>query len=99
MQTPFNDATTDADLLARVAAGEIDALGELYDRHIRTLFQIAFRITRNQVEAENVIHDVFVLLHERTTRPSSHPGGVGAWLAATVQRLGAARTRATLPKN
>ena len=56
--------TADADyLLARsVANGDINALGELYERHYRQVYGVCLNMTRNPAEAEDLTQDVFVHL-------------------------------------
>jgi RNA polymerase sigma-70 factor, ECF subfamily len=50
-------------LLARsVAGGNVNALGELYERHHRQVYAVCLSITRNPTEAEDLTQDVFVHL-------------------------------------
>lgn len=84
---------TDMQLLARVAAGDHAAMGELYDRHVATLFPITLRILRDRAEAEDVIHDAFVAVGERASQYVSDRGTVIAWLVTLVRNLSIDRTR------
>jgi RNA polymerase sigma-70 factor (ECF subfamily) len=60
---PFaRDDQGDRDLLKDLAAGEREALGELYDRHASSLFRHALALTRRRPEAEDLVHAVFVKL-------------------------------------
>ena len=54
----------DADYrLARsVAGGNLNALGELYERHYRQVYAVCLSMTRNPSEAEDLTQDVFVHL-------------------------------------
>ena len=57
---------TDRELLAKIAAGDVEALGELYDRYARMLYQFALALTRSRDAAEEVIQNVFLgLLRSR----------------------------------
>ncbi len=58
----------DAEVLARIARGDTDALGALYDRYAPTLFPIALRILRVRAEAEDALHDAFVVVSERAAQ-------------------------------
>jgi RNA polymerase sigma-70 factor (ECF subfamily) len=56
------DDRADRELLGRLASGQREALGELYDRHGVSLFRHAVALTRRQAEAEDLVHAVFVKL-------------------------------------
>lgn len=89
----MSDTSTDIELLARIAGGDPSAIGELYDRHISTLFPIALRIVRERAEAEDVIHDSFVAVNERASQYVPERGSVIAWLVTLVRNLSIDRTR------
>src|SRR3954469_2430353 len=84
---------TDTEVLARIARGDVDALGALYDRYATTLFPIALRIMRVRAEAEDVLHDAFVVVSERASQYSSERGTVSAWLVTLVRNLCIDRAR------
>ncbi|MGQ9696824.1 MAG: RNA polymerase sigma factor [Armatimonadota bacterium] len=50
----------DAELLARCRAGEQSALRELYDRHHRRVFNIAYRMLGDPEDAEELVPEVFL---------------------------------------
>lgn len=89
----MSDVVTDMDLLASIARGEAGAMGELYDRHVTTLFPITLRILRDRAEAEDVIHDAFVAVSERAGQYVPERGTVIAWLVTLVRNLSIDRTR------
>jgi RNA polymerase sigma-70 factor, ECF subfamily len=84
---------SDAELLAQIAAGDVRAVGELYDRYASTLFPIALRIVRDRTEAEDVLHDAFVAVNERAAQYAADRGSVIAWLVTLVRNLSIDRTR------
>jgi RNA polymerase sigma-70 factor (ECF subfamily) len=51
---------SDAVLAARVQAGDRSAYDELVRRHMRQAFAIAYRIVRNQQDAEDTVQDAFI---------------------------------------
>src|SRR5215471_4482831 len=56
-------AADDDYFLARaVANGDINALGDLYQRHHRQVYGVCLSMTRNPAEAEDLTQDVFVHL-------------------------------------
>jgi RNA polymerase sigma-70 factor (ECF subfamily) len=83
----------DAEVLARIARGDTDALGALYDRYAPTLFPIALRILRVRAEAEDALHDAFVVVSERAAQYTPDRGTVSAWLVTLVRNLCIDRAR------
>ena len=75
-------------LLARMQAGEPAAVGELYDLYAGMLYGLAYRITRNRADAEEVTLDAFTQAWQQADRYDPARGGVSAWLITI------ARTRA-----
>jgi RNA polymerase sigma-70 factor (ECF subfamily) len=84
---------TDAELLRRIGEGDTLAVAELYDRHAGLLLALALRIVRDRAEAEDVLHDAFVLVGERASQYVPERGAVGAWLVTLVRNLSIDRTR------
>ncbi len=64
-----DQAASDADLVARVAAGDTDAaVRELYDRYGRRLFGFALQRLHDERLAEELVQDVFVRLWRSAER-------------------------------
>jgi RNA polymerase sigma-70 factor, ECF subfamily len=57
------DERTDAELVARLQDGDLDTLGELYDRYRLTVYRTALAITRDPAAAEDILQDTFLRLH------------------------------------
>jgi RNA polymerase sigma-70 factor (ECF subfamily) len=53
---------SDAELLSRVGAGEIAALGVLYDRHHESVRRFALRATGRSADADDIAHEAFLSL-------------------------------------
>src|ERR1700722_13476902 len=51
---------TDATFVTRARAGDADAYRVLVERHGRALFRLAFRMTGNQQDAEDVVQESFL---------------------------------------
>jgi RNA polymerase sigma-70 factor, ECF subfamily len=84
---------TDAVLMTRAAAGDREAVAELYDLYAPVLVPIARRIVGTSAEAEDVLHDAFVSLDARARHYSAERGSVLAWLAILVRNLSIDRIR------
>ncbi len=83
----------DAELLRRVAGGEIDALGKLYDRHARGLYSLARHILNDSAEAEDVVHEVFITLQKSAAVYDAARGSVFTWAAALIRNRAIDRLR------
>ena len=84
----------DAGMLSRVRDGSIDALALLYDACHTQVFRIAYRLSGSRVEAEDVVHDVFVGL-PRALRDYQDDERFDAWISRVTARVALMRMRAT----
>ena len=78
----------DSDVLRRLAAGDREAVAELYDRHAARVLGLAYRIVRNSSDAEDVVQEVFAQAWRTAPSYQAARGTVAGWL------LMMARTRA-----
>ncbi|MFG1695968.1 sigma factor [Nonomuraea sp. NPDC049309] len=53
---------SDMDVRARLAAGDLDALADAYDRHGPYVYGVAVKVTGSQAQAEEITQRVFVAL-------------------------------------
>lgn len=85
---PLRVATVsdDADraTLVRVAAGELHALDELYERYKTMAYSIAYRITNDPTLAEDVVQDAFLGAWRNASRYIEGRGSVKTWLLSIV---------------
>lgn len=89
----LGEAQHDIEILRRVAAGELEAVGLLYDRYAPILLPLALRVLRDRAEAEDVLHDAFVAVSERAGQYVPERGSVAGWLVTLVRNLSIDRTR------
>src|SRR6202521_5083614 len=54
------DATESAAVLARARQGDGEAFRALVERHSRSVFRLAFRMTGNEQDAEDVVQETFL---------------------------------------
>jgi RNA polymerase sigma-70 factor (ECF subfamily) len=59
---------TDADLIERIRANDLSALGALFDRYYAPIYRVASAITRDNDVAEDIVQDVFLKLHRYCNR-------------------------------
>lgn len=57
---PAADQPTDAQLARRVQRGDIDAYGELVERHMAKAYRVAYRLLSQAQDAEDLVQDAFV---------------------------------------
>jgi RNA polymerase sigma-70 factor (ECF subfamily) len=79
-------AADDADraVLVLVAAGQLDALQELYDKYRVMAYSIALRITADTSLAEDVVQDAFLGAWRNAARYVEGKGSVKTWLLSIV---------------
>jgi RNA polymerase sigma-70 factor (ECF subfamily) len=58
------DETSDLNLVQALQRGESAALERLMERHAARVYRIAFGITRNRADAEEVVQDAFFALYQ-----------------------------------
>ena len=79
-------AADDADraVLVLVAAGQLDALQDLYDKYRTMAYSIALRITADASLAEDVVQDAFLGAWRNAARYVEGKGSVKTWLLSIV---------------
>ena len=71
--------TTSAAALARARRGDGEAFRELVERHSRSVFRLAFRMTGNEHDAEDVVQESFLRAYRQLSRFESR-ANFGTWL-------------------
>jgi RNA polymerase sigma-70 factor (ECF subfamily) len=77
------DATEAAAVLARARQGDSDAFRALVDQHSRSVFRLAFRMTGNEQDAEDVVQESFLRAYKQLGRFESR-ANFGTWLYRIV---------------
>ena len=77
------DATEAATALARARHGDAEAFRSLVERHSRRVFQLAFRMTGNAQDAEDVVQESFLRAYRQLGRFEAR-ANFGTWLYRIV---------------
>jgi len=70
---------TDAAFVAKARAGDTHAFGVLVERHGRSLFRLAYRMTGNQQDAEDVVQESFLRAYRQLAKFDQR-ASFGTWL-------------------
>ncbi|HEY8551096.1 MAG TPA: sigma-70 family RNA polymerase sigma factor [Vicinamibacterales bacterium] len=70
---------SDASLVERARAGDREAFRVLVDRHSRSVFRLAFRLTGNEHDADEVVQEAFIKAHRQLPRFEAR-SSFGTWL-------------------
>src|SRR4051794_15869177 len=76
----------DAQLLARIEAGDERALATIHDEHSPVVFGVARRVTRDEHLAGDVCQEVFAYLWEQPSRVDLSKGTLRGYLAMVGHR-------------
>ena len=83
MRSP-EEGAADLELVRRVAAGERDAVDDLYQRFRRPAFALARRVLGDDVLAEDVLQDVFLGIWRDPGAFDDSRGSVASWVLTMV---------------
>jgi RNA polymerase sigma-70 factor, ECF subfamily len=78
-------ASEDSRWLRRVADGDADALGALYDRYGRVIFGVLYQMIGSPEAAEEVAQDAFHAVWRRARTYRAERGSVRVWLLAIAR--------------
>jgi RNA polymerase sigma-70 factor, ECF subfamily len=82
-----HDEVPDVALIAALAAGEVEALGALYDRHARIVFALLVRIIGDGDAAEEILQEVFLRAWQHAHAFDDSRGTVRSWLYGIAHNL------------
>jgi RNA polymerase sigma-70 factor (ECF subfamily) len=71
---------SDEELLEQVCQGTREALGILFRRHARTVRNVAYRILRNEAEADDLVQEVFIFICRKAALFNVSGGTGRSWI-------------------
>jgi len=72
-------AASDALAVERTLAGERDAFRVLVERHSHNVFRLAYRMTRNQHDAEEIVQEAFLRAYQKLGQFAAR-ANFGTWV-------------------
>jgi len=85
--------TSDAEAVERTLAGERDAYRVLVERHSRNVFQMAYRMTGNRHDAEEVVQEAFLRAYQKLKQFQGQ-SNFGTWVYRIAANYAIDRMRA-----
>jgi RNA polymerase sigma-70 factor (ECF subfamily) len=70
---------TEAEVIARVRAGDGDAFRAIVDQHARNVFRLAYRMVGTEADADDVVQETFLRAYRQIGRFQSR-SNLGTWL-------------------
>lgn len=92
--SPQAASTIDPKLLARVAKGDQQAFGQLYDQSSTLLFTLAYRILSDREEAAELLQEVYLEVWRKIVKYDVGRGTPIAWLVTVTRSRAIDRLRA-----
>src|SRR6266851_9725745 len=72
--------TADEALLANICGGDRDALALLFRRYAHPVRNVGQRILRDKAEADDLVQEVFLYIHRKSTLFDSSKGPARSWI-------------------
>ncbi|SER57574.1 RNA polymerase sigma-70 factor, ECF subfamily [Gracilibacillus ureilyticus] len=80
-------------LIKQMAENQKNAFDLFYEKYHRYIFQIAYNIIKNRLEAEDICHDVLIEIYQKANQYSTDRGSVKAWIAIRTRSRALDRLR------
>ena len=90
--------TRDRDLMLRIASKEPEALSVLYDHYHRLLFGLLKSILKKNVEAEDILQEVFTTIWEKAHQFDTERGTPYTWIVSMTRNKAIDRLRSKIYK-
>jgi RNA polymerase sigma-70 factor, ECF subfamily len=84
---------SDTELVHLTSGGNQKALGLLYTRHAPLIFSVLVQKLADPVEAQDIVHDVFLKLHTKSHLYNPTLGSPVAWLLTVARNTATDRLR------
>src|SRR5258708_12524779 len=82
----------DVKLVTRLQAGDVSALAPWMERHASRAYRLAYAITRNHADAEEVVQDVFLNVFRKIATFEGR-AALGSWIYRVTANVALTRRR------
>lgn len=86
-------AAVDEALMAAVAAGDPDALGELFDRYSSIVKALIIRVVHDDAEADDLLSEIFMQIWRQAANYAPEKGKPLGWIVTLTRRRAIDRLR------
>src|SRR5437879_5974980 len=93
VQVAQNPELSDEVLLARATQGSREALSVLFRRYARVVRGVAYRVLRDTSEADDLLQDIFLLIHRKCGMFDASRGPARFWILQMTYHRAIARRR------
>ena len=93
IRTASDSQPSDEVLLKEVSSGGTEALSELFKRYARIVRGVAYRVLRDTSEADDLLQDIFLLVHRLCGTFDSSKGSARFWILQMTYRRAISRRR------
>lgn len=83
----------DEALISLLCNRDVEALAELFRRHARTVRGVAYQVLRDASEADDLLQDIFLLVHRLCGTFDSSKGSARFWILQMTYRRAISRRR------
>jgi len=87
------DELSDEQLMLNICKGDLDALASLFRRYARVIRGVAYRVLRDASEADDLLQDIFLLIHRLCGTFDSSKGPARFWILQMTYRRAISRRR------
>jgi len=90
---PTAGGLTDDELLSSICQGDPEALASLFRRYARIVRGVAYKVLRDASEADDMLQDIFLLVHRLCGTFDSSRGSARFWILQMTYRRAISRRR------
>jgi len=91
--------TSDEALMERVCGGDREALGVLFRRYARAVRSVAYRILRDEAEADDLLQDVFLFINRKCGIFDPTKGSARSWIVQMTYHRAIDRRRQLISRH
>jgi len=90
---PADSDSPDEAVISRICSGDKDALAYLFRRYAGVVRGVAYRVLRDTSEADDLLQDIFLLVHRLCGTFDSSKGSARFWILQMTYRRAISRRR------